>query len=786
MLARTFRLSRGYFVHCWLGCTGKFRKMYGLPHGVLWRGCAVFGVLASTIVWAEPGTRLRGVVVDPAGAAVPKAELRSDCAPQPVVADVEGRFVIHCESVARKITARAPGFASTTVYIQDRRNEIRVQLKVAPMWSGTRVVGKPVKNDAITESGQAVRTMSEAELLASPQPTLDDALRNVAGFTLFRRSGSRIANPTSQGLSLRGIGASGASRALVLYDEVPLNDPFGGWVYWSRISREAISSVTVTQSGWSDFYGDQAMAGVVRIERRSPENSIRFTSEGGGLGSFAQTVSGGRRFGPVHTSGFFDLDATNGYVLVPNTERGAVDRPANARHSAGELRLEGDWKQSRVFVQGSGFGERRHNGTRLQNNDTQLFALVAGMDREIAGGSMLVRLDGSGQSYNQTFSSIASDRNSETLARLQHVPAQQAGLRVVWGKAASPHLLSVGGDLRQVKGFTQETIFIAGMPSSHVRAGGEQFFGGGFAQDLWKIAPRLTIGGTLRMDGWRNFGASARTAAVATPGLMTETRFPDRNETALDPRLSVVYGAGHGVSFFATGYRSFRAPRPNELYRAFRLGNVLTLANADLKAERLTGVDAGIEYEGHVHARVAFFFARVTDPIANVTLSPAPALITRQRQNAGMLESKGLQLSASAGVVHDWTVRGDYQFADSAVTAFAANPALIGKRIPQVPAHSLATSLTFARSGWTAVLNGRITSRQFDDDLNVFDLGGASSFDLYAAKRWNDHLETFFAAENLLDQRDLIARTPIPNLSLPFTARGGIRITIGHEPQRID
>jgi outer membrane receptor protein involved in Fe transport len=105
----------------------------------------------------------------------------------------------------------------------------------------------------------------------------------------------------------------------------------------------------------------------------------------------------------------------------------------------------------------------------------------------------------------------------------------------------------------------------------------------------------------------------------------------------------------------------------------------------------------------------------------------------------------------------------------------------VGKRVPQVPQHSFASSLTFQHGTWTAVLNGRLTSQQYDDDLNLFDLGSASSFDVYGSRRWNNHFETFVAAENILNQRDLVARTPTPNLSLPFSARAGVRITIGRE-----
>ncbi|HWK31172.1 MAG TPA: TonB-dependent receptor, partial [Terriglobales bacterium] len=574
---------------------------------------------------------------------------------------------------------------------------------------------------------------------------------------------------------------------LVLYDEIPLNDPFGGWVYWSRVSPEVISAVEVSQSGGSDFYGDQALAGVIKLSRRSPENSLRLTSSGGSLGSFSQSASGGWRLGTVKASGFFDLAATDGYVLVPRELRGAVDTPANERHASGELRLEGAWKDAQLFAQGSGFGEHRHNGSPLQNNDTQLFGLSAGMDRTLGIGDLVVRIDGNGQSYNQSFSSIAADRNSESRARLQHVPAQQFGGRAVWGATRGAHVFSAGGDIRQTRGLTEETIFVGGAPLSNVFAGGKQLTAGGFVQDGWKLSTRLTIASTLRIDGWRNYEASSVSVPLVTPTLVAPVRFPDRSESAFDPRVSLVYRAGRGVSLFATGYRSFRAPRLNELYRAFRLGNVLTLANSNLKAERLTGVDAGIGFDRAASLlRATFFFAHVAHPVANVTLTATPSLITRQRQNAGALESKGVQLTGSTVVHRDWTLRGDYQFVDSTITRFDPNPVLVGRRVPQVPKHSLATSLMFQRGLWTAALSGRVTSQQYDDDLNAFDLGGASSFDLYAARRWNYHVETFVSGENLLGQRDFIARTPTPNLSLPFSARIGIRITLGREPMRID
>ena len=108
--------------------------------------------------------------------------------------------------------------------------------------------------------GSAVE-LSPEDISANAGLTLDDVLRQVPGFSLFRRSSSRVANPTTQGVSLRGLGASGPSRALVLEDGVPLVDPFGGWVFWDQVPRAELSSVEVFRGGESNLYGSDALGG---------------------------------------------------------------------------------------------------------------------------------------------------------------------------------------------------------------------------------------------------------------------------------------------------------------------------------------------------------------------------------------------------------------------------------------------------------------------------------------------------------------------------------------------
>ena len=72
-------------------------------------------------------------------------------------------------------------------------------------------------------------------------------------------------------MSLRGIGPSGQSRTLVLLDGIPFNDPFGGWVYWTRVPLESVDRVEITEDTSSSLYGNIAMGGVINIITSHPD-----------------------------------------------------------------------------------------------------------------------------------------------------------------------------------------------------------------------------------------------------------------------------------------------------------------------------------------------------------------------------------------------------------------------------------------------------------------------------------------------------------------------------------
>jgi len=196
-------------------------------------------------------------------------------------------------------------------------------------------------------------------LRSAPTMTLDGALRSVPGFSLFRRSDSLTANPTAQGVSLRGLSPSGASRSLVLLDGVPLNDPFGGWVTWSKVPRESLASAELVRGGGATAWGNAALGGVVQLftagastgQEPSQSNLLGYSGRGSSgriamaagafdLRSVELAVRQPLGAGTLQLSGR-DF-ATDGFPLVAPEDRGPADVAAWSRHRW----LAGRWKTS--------------------------------------------------------------------------------------------------------------------------------------------------------------------------------------------------------------------------------------------------------------------------------------------------------------------------------------------------------------------------------------------------------------------------------------------------------
>jgi len=709
-------------------------------------------------------------------------EFHSATATKNTSTDDRGAFTLADISTPGTLFVRRSGFATVSQAVDSAALNRSIEIHMSPAPVVQRIEVSASADETIPATSASQYVISPQTINNSGVLEIDDVLREAPGFTLFRRSGSLFANPTTQGVSLRGVGASGASRAAVLLDGIPINDPFGGWIYWNQIPRASVERIEVTNGGASDMYGGGALGGVINIQTRPVQTSfamaeISYGNENTPYISF----DAGTMIDKWGISASLQSLRTSGYISVPPDQRGSIDTPAGTSDFDGSLQLSRKFgEQGNFFVRFNSLEESRANGTPVQTNNTRMPSLALGLDWTQSNiGAFSIRAFASDEVFTQNFSSIAANRNSETLTDAQRSPSQQLGIAAQWQRTfARKHTVTAGIEARDVEGHSAEITFNAAGPTANLDAGGRQLTIGYFAQDAFLFASNwlLTYGG--RVDTWMNTDGFMNRTPLPT-GSLASLAFPNRTEGAFSPRISLSHSFKHGITVSASIYRAFRAPTLNELYRNFRVGNVVTNANPALTAEILTGGEAGVSlqrWNNRLTLRGNFFWSSIDDPVANVTLSTTPALITRERENLGAIRAIGAEFSAELRLPKNLRLTGGYILTDSTVTSFVANPSLVGLQVPQVAKNQFNVQLSYSGRQWTAGVQTRYVGNQFDDDQNLLPLGRAFIVDAEVARNFGPHVSIFGAAGNLLNDRYTVARTPITNVGPATLVRAGIRL----------
>jgi outer membrane receptor protein involved in Fe transport len=682
---------------------------------------------------------------------------------------IDGRFELKAVAPGDvRIVVTAAGFAEAAERVSDRSDSMQVTLHPAAFFEAVNVTS--TRTDVPrADPTQTMTVFPASELLSSAPATIDDALKMVPGFTLFRRTSSRVSNPTAQGITLRGLGGTGSSRSLVLADGVPLNDAFGGWVYWDKLPQVAIDRVEVLRGSGSDLYGADAVGGVVQILTLHPVRpSARLLAEGGGLNTGRVSLFGGGRARGWSSSAGGEWFSTDGYITVAEQQdpgiapRGPIDTKTGSAHRSGLVSLGyqamNGW---RFDATGNVFSEDRQNGSPAVINDTASRQAAAETAGGLGGGLLSARVFGGTQGYDQTFSAVAADRTSEDLNRRQRVPTRVVGVGAQWVRPFGRHTVLFGAEGKFIKGDTQETQLSRGRVLGTSDNGGIQHVGSAFVQDTVVVSDRLTVVAGAHGDRWHS--ESRNTPFSRTLG-------------AFNPRASFAYRLSDGVSIRGSAYGGFRAPTLNELYRGFRSGNTQTDPNEALAPERLRGGEGGLlAARGRVSARITGFWNELDDAITNVTLSITPQLITKQRANADKVRSTGVEFEGEARLPGSLSV----SFTSAIVNArFAGNTSLSGNRVPQVPELNMGLSVRYSHQAWTASGQLRVTGTQFEDDLNLFTLRRATVMDVFGSRTLSGKVNAFVAVENLFNNEYDVGRTPILTVGLPRAARAGVLVRL--------
>lgn len=721
-----------------------------------------------------PAATTTGTVIDISGAVIPDAAVvvtSTDGRTITIRSDADGKF--NAGTIASRIRVSSEGFETADVPVSGPGP---VQVVLRPVNFADSVVVTATRGAERLPTAASSTVLTSAELSTMAAGALDDALRSTPGFTLFRRSSSRVANPTTQGVTLRGVSGSGASRTLVLADGVPLNDPFGSWVYWNRIPFAAVDRVEVVRGATGDLYGAGSMGGVVQLLTLQPTRTqVRATIDGGSHDTFRGSLFVGAEKNGWNASGAYEGLNTDGVFVIGSEVRGAVDARADSDYHTGFFsagRRQANWHAT---VRGAGYTEERGNGTPVQVNSTDWRQVSFEAGGFVGGGVLELHAVGSSQDYYQTFSAVfpigGVPRSGERLTFEQTIDTSHRAVNAQWSRQINRVTMIVGADYRHTESRQDELRYapIRGVNTlvtgSPFPSGGTEQIAAAYARASIVAADALTFELGARADSWNS-----------EPENPTE---PTKKVSYVSPRGAVKWRQGR-FQVQASAYHANRTPSLNELHRRFAIGIAVTNANPLLEPETLTGVEGGVLTQfNRASVRATAFFNNLDGAIANVTLSQTPQAIIRQRQNSDTIRATGVEFEVDTRLTNTLSANAQLVLTSSHFRGSKATPAIADNEVPQVPNWQGGFSVTWADPTWfTAATQVRFSGDQFDDDLNraAFVLEKYVVWDATVSRAIVRGVNAFVAIENILDKEFDTARTPVRSIGWPRTVRVGARI----------
>jgi outer membrane receptor protein involved in Fe transport len=644
------------------------------------------------------------------------------------------------------------------------------------------VVSVSRSRQRLAEIPSHVTVLTRREIERAPVFRVDDLLRQVPGFNLLFQTSSTVSHPTTQTVSLRGLGGLSSSRTLVLLDGVPIHDPFSGWVPWSLVPLEEVERIEVVHGGGAGVWGNLALGGVIHlISREEDPSGLSVSLRGGGQSTVDAQMKASGRAEAVEGSVRGRVFRTGGYPIVAPEQRGAIDRNPTSRHVTvgGRLHFR-TANEGRVFLRGIVFSEEREAETALQENATDIVLLQGGAELpSFAAGYWQLGAFAWIQSFQSRVSSTAPDRNSETPAVDQFdVPGTALGGSAVWTRPVDTgHRLSAGVDLQWLEAEDHENFaFSDGAFRQRRDIESGRVLAGAFLSDAWEPIPEfhLLFGG--RLDSWRNYEATVSVQDLESGEIRADDRFRARSETALNGNAGLRWEIVPELAARGAVYRSFRAPTESELYRPFRApGNIVTAANDRLDPERLVGVEGGLDLAVTTRtlARITGFWNRVDKPIFNVTIEeagmtgrPIPPCgfvpaggVCRERRNVGAAVTRGLEGELEWLPNPTWRASASYLYDQTEVVEAPDQSELVGKWIRQAPRHQLVMGADYASPmGIDVLARGRYVGERFDDDRNTLPLDDFFVLDLRIGYRF-PRGKAYVGVENLFDAYAEAART---------------------------
>ncbi len=735
------------------------------------------------------GRTISGIVSDESGSPVPGTNIRLDNESEQQIAttmtDQSGAFLFSNVPVERVfVRVQESQFAPVRMEIQAGNVDItnfQITLRLAEVKESV-VVSVTRSERSLVDQPASVSLISEEQMEQTPANSMDDVLRTVPSMNLPFASSYQI-HPTANSVSLRGLGGI---RALVLLDGIPINDPFFGYLQWSRVSMDSVARVEIVRGGGSPLWGNYAMGGVINIITRPPDKSdFRFegaygrfdTYRGNGIADFIvnNSLKFRAEFSSWGTNGFKQVADDAGPIYVPTTFD-AQNAALNAYFTPGT-----EWHGSLNF----NFHDNDQNLlTPLSTNDQQIYDLAGNVVKNFDHSDLTI--SGFYEHSHFVTDNVGTPDGveigfGEFLQNHHTTPVDSTGASANWSMPMDGviRLVTVGSDVQLISGEDRADIFDESGTQIRTDIGrGKQFFLGGFGQVDIFPSDNFEILASARIQNVRNFDGFDGVGGLGD--------VPDKSDNSFDPRVSVHYNIAPQFALRSAAYTSFRAPNLDNLYRSFSVPFGIFEPNAQLSPEKLKGGEVGFDvYQSFLSFQFTAYISEIEDLITSRNLDfselPPGFFFGTRNINAGKARAQGVEAAADLTITSGWNAHFGYAYMDSHIIENELDPASVGKQQGGIPRQQIEGSIAYRSADkWRASTRMRWVDDAWGDNANTLPIPSHFVTDFSVAFKVAKPVELFLDIQNLFDEEYIADNSGFspPLLGTPRSAIGGVRISV--------
>jgi outer membrane cobalamin receptor len=625
----------------------------------------MIGLFVATMLLAVAGIQLH--VVDERGASIAGATVvfrSATDATSTETTDKAGQVMAPATLDAASVTVSAPGFETASVTLA--AGTTSVVLRALGVIGNVSVATGSARNlHALAVPAAALGSVAIA---TSPAYTTDALLRSLPGFD-FVRDNSSFTNYGNLRVSFSG---AGEDRGLVLADDVPAQDGFGGQVDWLAYPPSSLASVELLRGPGAALYGANAIGGVLQLRSFSPSANWRALPNGrvefqDGTPHRTNAALNYRfTLAPNVTASVATQTGHQAYYdLTPGYET-PIDQEATASSTATRAQVRYAFGNSSLTAGGFFANDAQFEGRPNYSFNRDL--TQTDLHFATSAGDTSVSVVGYNRDTTILNTSDAAPVDPGALRYVQIIPTRESGVAASWFLTPTYNEVAVRADEKFVYGSSTQTGPTGALQSSGM---GKQQYAGLAIEDTYERGRFQLIGG-LRGD-----------VVTFFDGIMNQTDAPGRADRVLSPRIAARYDFTKAIAIRVSNGGGFREPFLNELLRGYQIGSVKYESNPKLTPERSAYYGVGADaLLGRGRLSLDLADTQVHNAIEFLTISPTAQI----RSNVARTQSDSTTLTYTTPVAHCTRLRA---YLTSQYARITDGPVYdIGNRLQYVPSRA--------------------------------------------------------------------------------------------------